>query len=132
MTDERRGFYSAQDADSEGEEGKYYTFDYNEIPELLGKEAGERFNDYYGITKHGNFEGKNIPNLLNNPEPDGRMSKYLPRVYDYRKSRTRLHLDDKILTSWNGLMIGAFARMYRVLGDTKCLPPTNDLMEEYL
>lgn len=119
MTDERGGFYSAQDADSEGEEGKYYTFDYNEIPELLGKEAGEKFNDYYGITKHGNFEGKNIPNLLNNPEPDGRMSKYLSKVYDYRKSRTKLHLDDKILTSWNGLIIAAFARMYRVLGDTK-------------
>lgn len=121
MTDGQGGFYSAQDADSEGEEGKYYTFSYDEIPELLGKETGEKFNDYYGITKRGNFEGKNIPNLLGNTEVDDRMSKYLPKVYEYRKSRTRLHLDDKILTSWNGLMIAAFARLYRIIGDSKYL-----------
>ena len=121
MTDGQCGFYSAQDADSEGEEGKYYTFNYDEIPELLGKEAGEKFNDYYGITKHGNFEGKNIPNLLGNSEIDNRMLEYLPKVYEYRKSRTKLHLDDKILTSWNGLMIAAFARLYRIIGDSKYL-----------
>ncbi len=121
MTDEQGGFYSAQDADSEGEEGKYYTFNYDEIPELLGKEAGEKFNDYYGITQRGNFEGKNIPNLLENPEIDDRMSEYLPKVYEYRKSRTKLHLDDKILTSWNGLMIAAFARLYRIVNNSKYL-----------
>lgn len=121
MTDGQGGFYSAQDADSEGEEGKYYTFNYDEIPELLGKEAGEKFNDYYGITKHGNFEGKNIPNLLGNTEIDNRMSEYLSKVYEYRKSRTKLHLDDKILTSWNGLMIAAFARLYRIVNNSKYL-----------
>lgn len=121
MTDGQGGFYSAQDADSDGEEGKYYTFNYDEILELLGKEAGEKFNDYYGITKHGNFEGKNIPNLLGNSEIDNRMSKYLLKVYEYRKSRTKLHLDDKILTSWNGLMIATFARLYRIIEDSKYL-----------
>lgn len=135
MTDGKGGFYSAQDADSEGEEGKYYTFNYDEIPELLGKEAGEKFNDYYGITKHGNFEGKNIPNLLGNSEINNRMSKYLLKVYEYRKSRTKLHLDDKILTSWNGLMIAAFARLYRIIGDSKYLDTAEkacDFIEEKL
>lgn len=135
MTDGQGGFYSAQDADSDGEEGKYYTFNYDEIPELLGKEAGEKFNDYYGITKHGNFEGKNIPNLLGNTEIDDRMSEYLPKVYEYRKSRTKLHLDDKILTSWNGLMIAAFARLYRIIGDSKYLDAAEkacDFIEEKL
>lgn len=121
MTDRRGGFFSAQDADSDGVEGKYYVFSYDEIPALIGEEAGEEFNEYYGITEDGNFEGKSIPNLLQNPEQNSDIQKYLPKVYEYRKSRTRLHLDDKILTSWNGLMISAFAMMYRVLGDTKYL-----------
>lgn len=121
MTDSRGGFFSAQDADSEGEEGKYYVFDYNEIPDLLGKEIGEKFNEYYGITKNGNFEGKSIPNLLHNPKENCELEKYLAQIYKYRKDRTQLHLDDKILTSWNGLMIAAFAMLYRVLGDEKYL-----------
>lgn len=135
MTDGQGGFYSAQDADIDGEEGKYYTFNYDEIPELLGKEAGEKFNDYYGITKHGNFEGKNIPNLLGNSEIDDRMSQYLPKVYEHRKSRTKLHLDDKILTSWNGLIIAAFARLYRIVNNSKYLDAAEkacDFIEEKL
>ena len=121
MTDSRGGFFSAQDADSEGEEGKYYVFSYNEIPDLIGREAGEKFNEYYGITESGNFAGKSIPNLLHNPKPNNELQKYLPQIYEYRKARTHLHLDDKILTSWNGLMIAAFAMLYRVLEDGKYL-----------
>ena len=121
MTDKSGGFYSAQDADSDGEEGKYYVFRYNEIPALIGEIAGTEFNEYYGITEEGNFERKNIPNLLHNPEQTDRFEKYLPEIYEYRKSRTQLHLDDKILTAWNGLMISAFALMYRVLGNKKYL-----------
>ncbi|MCH5186514.1 MAG: thioredoxin domain-containing protein [Oscillospiraceae bacterium] len=121
MTDKSGGFYSAQDADSEGEEGKYYVFGYDEIPSLIGRKAGEEFNDYYGITENGNFAGKNIPNLLHNPEKNDKFEKYLPTVYEYRKSKTQLHLDDKILTAWNSLMISAFALMYRVLRDGKYL-----------
>ena len=121
MTDKQGGFYSAQDADSEGEEGKYYLFTYDEIPSLIGNEAGEQFNEYYGITDKGNFEGKNIPNLLHNPPQSDKFKDYIPKIYSYRKSRTHLNLDDKILTSWNSLMIGAFAMMHRVLGDDKYL-----------
>ena len=102
-------------------EGKYYVFGYDEIPALIGEEAGKEFNEYYGITKRGNFEGKSIPNLLHNPEQNSDVEKYLSKVYEYRKSRTHLHLDDKILTSWNGLMIAAFAMMYRISGDGKYL-----------
>lgn len=115
------GFYCAQDADSEGVEGKYYVFDYEEIIKLLGNKVGEKFNEYYCITRSGNFEGKNIPNLLNNSNIDDRFNEYIPQLYQYRKSRTNLHLDDKILTSWNSLMISAFAMMYKVFGEEKYL-----------
>ena len=64
MTSPEGGFYSAQDADSDGEEGKYYVFDPSEIISLLGEKEGEEFNKHFGITEKGNFEGKSIPNLL--------------------------------------------------------------------
>lgn len=114
MTSEDGGFYCAQDADSDGVEGKYYVFDYNEIPNILGNNIGIEFNKYYDITKQGNFEEKNIPNLLNNKEICGKFDEYLPKIYEYRKNRAKLHLDDKILTSWNSLMIYAFTLLYRI------------------
>lgn len=118
MTSPEGGFYSAQDADSEGVEGRYYVFDYNEIIELLGSEKGKQFNDYYNITKQGNFEGRNIPNRLKASDDLGEeeLKESIAKVYSYRRERTKLHLDDKILTSWNGLMIGALAMMYRIFG----------------
>ena len=64
MTDEEGGFYSAQDADSDGEEGKYYLWDEEEIFDILGEEKGKQFCEYYGVSHQGNFEGKNILNLL--------------------------------------------------------------------
>lgn len=114
MTDNEGGFYSAQDADSEGEEGKYYVFEPSEIINILGEEIGSKFNKYYDITKQGNFEGKNIPNLLNNNDINGQFDSYLNDIYKYRLERTKLHLDDKILTSWNSLMIAAMTFLYRV------------------
>lgn len=114
MTDNEGGFYSAQDADSEGEEGKYYVFEPSEIINILGEEIGSKFNKYYDITKQGNFEGKNIPNLLNNKDINGQFDSYLNDIYKYRLERTELHLDDKILTSWNSLMIAAMTFLYRV------------------
>lgn len=118
MTSPEGGFYSAQDADSEGVEGRYYVFDYNEMIELLGSEKGKQFNDYYNITKQGNFEGKNIPNRLKASDDLGeeKFEESIAKVYSYRKERAKLHLDDKILTSWNGMMIGALAMMYRIFG----------------
>ena len=119
MTDEEGGFYCAQDADVEGEEGKYYLFTPDEIEQLLGEQEGKRFNQYYDITQQGNFEGKNIPNLLKSTDYGQDFSKSRVEVYEYRKNRYRLHLDDKILTSWNGLMIGALCYLYRVSRDSK-------------
>ncbi|WP_312092398.1 thioredoxin domain-containing protein [Aminipila sp.] len=121
MTSEEGGFYCAQDADSEGIEGKYYVFEHDETVKLLGKTVGKAFNEFYGITKEGNFEGKNILNRLNNPELDDRFNEYIPQLYQYRKSRMQLHLDDKILTSWNSLMIAAFAMMFHVFNEPKYL-----------
>ncbi len=114
MTSEEGGFYGAQDADSEGVEGKYYLFEPDEIIHILGEETGKEFNQYFDITENGNFEGKSIPNLLSSEKIDDRFSEYLPNVYEYRKKRYSLHLDDKILTSWNALMIAAMCHLYRV------------------
>lgn len=108
------GFYCAQDADSEGVEGKYYLFEPSEIVSILGEKAGTEFNQYFDITEKGNFEGKNIPNLLQNHSQSGSIHSYLPAIYEYRRKRYALHLDDKILTSWNGLMIAAMCYLYRV------------------
>ncbi|MBQ8233643.1 MAG: thioredoxin domain-containing protein [Lachnospiraceae bacterium] len=116
MTSPEGGFYSAQDADSEGVEGKYYLFEPLEIIAILGEKAGEEFNRYYDITEKGNFEGKSIPNLLQNAMPQN-LNACLQTVYEYRKNRYALHLDDKILTSWNGLMIAAMCHLYRVTGN---------------
>lgn len=124
MTDEKGGFYSAQDADSEGEEGKYYVFTPDEIIRVLGKVDGEYFNEYYNITPKGNFEGKNIPNLLYNEdyfEKDERIEMLNKKVYEYRLTRTVLHKDDKILTSWNGMMIAALAVAYKIFQNEKYL-----------
>lgn len=121
MTAPDGGFYSAQDADSDGVEGKYYVFTPDELIGLFGEEKGCAFNAYYDITARGNFEGKSIPNLLKNTDMTGEFDADLPQVYDYRRSRTRLHLDDKMLTAWNALMIAALAWLYRVSGKREYL-----------
>ncbi len=114
MTSSEGGFYSSQDADSEGEEGKYYLFVPEEIKKVLGNENGERFNRHFDITDAGNFEGKNIPNLLKSNPCEKAFNAFLPLLSDYRKKRFFLHRDEKILTSWNGLMIAAMCKLYLV------------------
>ena len=114
MTAPGGGFYSAQDADSDGVEGKYYTFTFAEIMEVLGKEKGEQFAGIFDITMGGNFEGVNIPNLLKSNDLHADFEEEIQKLYDYRKKRSKLHLDDKILTSWNALMIAALCVLYRV------------------
>ncbi len=114
MTSKDGGFFSAQDADSEGEEGKYYLFTPAEIIEVLGKTDGVRFNQYFDITDKGNFEGKNIPNLLKSAPNDTAFKPFFPRLQQFRQKRHSLHLDDKILASWNSWMIAAMCELYLV------------------
>lgn len=121
MTGGEGEFYSAQDADSDGEEGKYYVWSYEEICGIHGIERGEQFCAYFGITKEGNFEGRNIPNLLNGNSLSDGFDKEKKALYDYRKSRAALHLDDKILTAWNSLMICAMSVLYRITGNPSYL-----------
>ena len=121
MTSSDGCFYSAQDADSDSVEGKYYTFTFDEIIQVLGTENGKRFAETFDITKYGNFEGVNIPNLLKSNNLNADFDNELKRLYDYRKNRTKLHLDDKILLSWNAMAITALSMLYRVAHDDKYL-----------
>lgn len=114
------GFYSSLDADSEGEEGKFYVWSYAEIKEIL-KEEAQVFIDYYGITEEGNWEeDKNIPDL-NYGKKDLKADKEInekiillnKRLFDEREKRVRPATDDKILLSWNALMAKGFIDAYR-------------------
>jgi hypothetical protein len=145
MTHPDGGFYSAEDADSEGHEGKFYCWTHDELSKLLSPEEFNVATRHFGITKEGNFVDHSHPqplkgqNVLSVVKPlSGRDA--LPRVqadrqvgptdlellvsakkkmFVARNQRIRPHLDDKILASWNGLMLGAMARAYAVLGDEK-------------
>ena len=140
MTDEEGGFYCAQDADVEGQEGLYYLLTPKETIGVLGEAQGNLYNHRYDVTYEGNFEGKNIPNLLKTPEYEEQFAYQRESLYEYRKQRYQLHLDDKILTSWNGLMIGALCWLYRVSKKQKYLDAAKsaqrfieeNLMEENL
>ncbi len=128
MTDPEGGFHSSLDADSEGEEGRFYVWDVDEVASILGDDA-ELVCSTYGLTPAGNFEGRNIPNLLHGSladqatkqgldekELDTRLEPLRRKLLDAREKRVRPGTDDKVLTSWNGLMISAFARAYQVFG----------------
>ncbi|MDF2540402.1 MAG: hypothetical protein K0S47_120 [Herbinix sp.] len=118
MTDKDGGFYCAQDADSDGVEGRYYTFTPDEINKVLENHDGSYFNEYFGITKEGNFEGYSIPNRVHSEElkPDNeRILRLSRKIHTYRLERAKLHRDDKILTSWNALMISAYAKAAKIL-----------------
>ena len=121
MTDPLGGFYSAQDADSEGEEGKFFVWTPEEIREVLGEEDGNLVGGYFGMTDAGNFEGKTI---LNVPQEAGSFAEELGldleqleakiklakvSLREVRDGRIHPLLDDKVLASWNGLMLRAFA-----------------------
>jgi uncharacterized protein YyaL (SSP411 family) len=122
MTDRAGGFYSTEDADSEGEEGKFYVWTPGKIEEALGKEAAETFCYVYDVTEPGNFEGHNILNLAKPIETcatiKGRDSDKLrkelaasrEKLLELRGSRIRPGRDDKVLVAWNGLAIDALAR----------------------
>ncbi|MGE0564796.1 MAG: thioredoxin domain-containing protein [Pseudolabrys sp.] len=111
MTTKDGAFAASLDADSEGEEGKFYVWSKNDIIELIGPEAGEFFAAHYDVTDDGNFEGHNILNRLSRvdrSEADDERLKVLRQVLlDAREARVRPGLDDKVLADWNGLMIAA-------------------------
>ncbi|RPI70424.1 MAG: thioredoxin domain-containing protein, partial [Desulfobacteraceae bacterium] len=129
----RGGFYSAEDADSEGREGKFYLWKEEEIREALGKEEAEPVVEAFHITKNGNFqepmgsnEGENILHRAqsvgaqNSGAPDSDFENRLAaagrKLFETREKRIHPHKDDKVLTDWNGLMIAALARGSQVLG----------------
>ena len=119
MTAPEGGFFSATDADSEGEEGRFFVWSEGEIRQILGKEA-ERFSAFHGVTQRGNFEGYNI---LSVPRPDEKEWEALAGSREVlrreRESRPHPILDDKILTAWNGLMISAMAVGGRILAEPR-------------
>jgi len=138
MHDERGGFHSAEDADSEGEEGKFYIWTHAQIEEALGKEDAALFCAYYNVQASGNFTShepyhhqQNILHLTQPPADiaqslglteealEARLAPMRATLVALRAKRTRPGLDDKVLTSWNGLMISAFARGARVLGHAR-------------
>lgn len=122
MTSKEGGFYSAEDADSEGEEGKFYMWSQEEIKNVLGQEQGDKFCHYFNITAQGNFKGKNIPNLIDSSISYSDIQfieNCREKLFDYREKRVHPHKDDKILTSWNGLMIAAMALAGRILNNSK-------------
>lgn len=126
-------FYSSLDADSDGEEGKFYVWEKEEIEKILGKDAAPYFN-YFGITSSGNWEdGKNIPdhnyaqtlsafNEKSAAETKAQqIEEWNAQLLDARSVRVRPATDDKILTSWNALMISGYCRAYRTFGDKEYL-----------
>lgn len=126
MTSRDGGFYSAEDADSEGKEGEFYIWSKEEVEKVLGKKDGELYSKYYNITPKGNFEGKNIPSLINTDINDKnyealniKLEELRRKLFDYREKRVHPLKDDKILTSWNGIMIASLAYGGRVLENTK-------------
>lgn len=129
MTHPDGGFYSAEDADSEGVEGKFYVWSQGEIEHLLDRQTASIVIPFYNVTQPGNWEHNNILNVTRSPEQlakeqgldTGVVKKEIAKgrkiLLEARSKRIRPLLDDKVLTSWNGLMISAMARTGRVLAD---------------
>jgi uncharacterized protein len=116
MTHPDGGFYSTQDADSEGHEGKFFVWDLTEILQTLGEKDAAVFSAYYNITEGGNFEGKNIPNITQPREETAASLKESRRkLFELREARIKPDRDEKILTAWNGLMLASFAEAGVVL-----------------
>lgn len=132
MTDAQGGFYSSQDADSEGEEGKFFVWSENEIDQALGEDS-QAFKFFYGVTKGGNFEGKNILTRSYTIDAAASAMQIEPlemfsllenaraTLLGIREKRIKPHRDEKVLASWNGLMLAAFADAAGVLNSVEYL-----------
>ncbi len=148
MTSAGGGFYSAEDADSEGEEGLFYVWKPKEIEKVLGGEAAKVFNEYYGVTKEGNFEhDSSILHISKSAAEVAKKFKMTPeefakiigeskrKLFEYRAKRVRPGRDDKIISGWNGLMISSLAAGGAVMGEEKYIDAANsaaDLVLEKL
>src|SRR5262249_16118966 len=122
MTNPSGGFYSTEDADSEGHEGLFYTWTPDEIEAVLGEERGATFGRVYDVTDVGNFEDRNILNLPKTLEQCAAILRREPqdlaaelaesreKLFAVREKRVRPGRDDKVIVAWNGLMIDAMAR----------------------
>ena len=133
MTSPEGGFYSSQDADSEGEEGKFYVWQKQEIDEILGKDKSRLFCDVYGVSEEGNWESKNILHLRTSLESvvkeyglslfelKKRLADGRQKLFEIRSTRVPPDKDDKILAGWNGLMTSAMCKGFQVLGQEKYL-----------
>ncbi|GMA97774.1 thioredoxin domain-containing protein [Pelosinus sp. IPA-1] len=129
MMNEKGGFFSAEDADSEGVEGKFYVFTRKEIMNIVGEEAGTIFADFYEISSQGNFEhGTSILHVIGRDfeafassvnktvtELADLLQRGREKIYQVREKRIHPYKDDKILTAWNALMIASFAKASRIL-----------------
>ncbi len=127
MTSPEGAFYSSQDADSDGEEGRFFVWAMEEIEQALGKEDADLFEDVYGVTAEGNWESHNILyrsktwaqeaalRQIDEPRLRSVIEKAKEKLLRVRSQRTRPPRDDKVLTSWNALMIDSFAQAARVL-----------------
>ena len=130
---ENGGFYSTQDADSEGVEGKFFVWEPNDVEDIIGEKNAEIFCEYYDITPQGNFEGENILNVQAPPdilarklridlgELESRLADGKQKLFEAREKRIKPGLDDKILTSWNGIMIRGMAMGYQLTGKPEYL-----------
>ena len=131
MLDVSGGFYSTQDADSEGVEGKFFVWTPDEIVELLGEEEAKAFCAFYDVTEEGNFEESNILNVKDPvataPGTDRRGEEFKgqrvgrERLFTEREKRVKPFRDEKIITAWNGLMLAAFAEAAAILDSEEYL-----------
>jgi uncharacterized protein YyaL (SSP411 family) len=121
MTTADGAFSASLDADSEGEEGKFYVWSLAEIEKILGAEDAAFFASHYDISEGGNFEGHNIPNRLNDRtrsrDEEARLAALRQRLLTERDKRVRPGLDDKVLADWNGLMIAALVNAGTLFGE---------------
>jgi uncharacterized protein YyaL (SSP411 family) len=130
MTSLEGGFYSAEDADSEGQEGLFYVWTPQQVQKHLGDTLGSLFCRFYGISPEGNFEeGRSIPHISETPQKfadrekmnlgqlEGALEEAREKLFQVREKRIHPLKDDKIITSWNGLMVAALAKGYQALGD---------------
>jgi len=138
MTSPEGGFYSAEDADSEGEEGKFYVWSQEEIQKILGKDDAEYIFKLYNTRIEGNFleeatqkkTGNNILHLQSLEEiSNPRLEKIRESLFNIREKRVHPHKDDKILTDWNGLMIAALAKGGQVLKEEKYINAARKAVE---